>query len=77
MDEIELKDIKETVGDNVRNYRTKLSWSQEKLAEKSNLHRTYIGAVERGEKNVTIVNLEKISIALGVDIKDLFETQNK
>jgi len=77
VDEIELKDIKETVGDNVRNYRTKLSWSQEKLAEKSNLHRTYIGAVERGEKNVTIVNLEKISIALGVDIKDLFETQNK
>jgi len=37
------------------------------------LHRTYIGAIERGERNITIDNIEKISIALGVDIRQLFE----
>lgn len=67
------ENICKVLGNNIRNYRLNLSWSQEKLAEKSGLHRTYIGAVERGEKNITVVNLLKISDALGIDIKVLFE----
>ena len=46
-------------------------FSQEKLAELANLHRTYIGMIERAEKNITLINIEKIAHALNVDIKDL------
>lgn len=46
--------------------------SQEKLAVKAGVHRTYIGMIERGEKNVTIVNIEKLAKALNVSIKELF-----
>lgn len=45
--------------------------SQEKLAENANLHRTYIGMIERAEKNITLINIEKIALALNVEIKDL------
>lgn len=45
--------------------------SQEKLAEIANLHRTYIGMIERAEKNITLINIEKIAQALNVEIKDL------
>jgi transcriptional regulator with XRE-family HTH domain len=47
--------------------------SQEQLAEKANLHRTYIGMIERAEKNITILNIEKIANALEVNINSLFE----
>ena len=47
--------------------------SQEKLAEYAGLHRTYIGMVERAERNITLVNMEKIAKALRVEIKDLVE----
>ena len=45
--------------------------SQEKLAEQANLHRTYIGMIERAEKNITLINIEKIAKALNVEVKDL------
>lgn len=45
--------------------------SQEKLAELAGLHRTYIGMIERAEKNITLINIEKIALALKVEIKDL------
>lgn len=45
--------------------------SQEKLAELASLHRTYISLVERGERNITIDNMEKLALALGVQLREL------
>ena len=47
--------------------------SQEKLAEKAGVHRTYIGMIERSEKNITLLNMEKIARALNVEITDLLK----
>ena len=59
-------------GHEVQKARKKLGLSQEQLAEKAGLHRTYIGMIERAEKNITLCNVEKIANALEVSIKDLF-----
>ena len=56
-----------------QNNRDSGHWSQEKLAELANTKFSYIGAVERGEKNMSILTLERIANALGVPIGDLFE----
>ena len=58
-------------GKNVRYYRKKKKLSQEKLAELANLHRTYIGQIEGGNRNVALKNMAKLAKALGVSIKDL------
>lgn len=55
----------------IRDVRLSKGMSQEKLAELSDLHRTYISSVERGERNVTIDSMERLANALGVDIRDL------
>jgi transcriptional regulator with XRE-family HTH domain len=54
------------VGSNIKKYRKKLNMSQEKLADKAGLHRTYIGGIERGERNITLDSLQVIAIALNV-----------
>lgn len=59
-------------GERVRDLRKIQGLSQEELAFKADLHRTYIGMIERAEKNITLVNVEKIANALKVDIKELF-----
>ncbi|QYX31966.1 helix-turn-helix domain-containing protein [Sphaerospermopsis torques-reginae] len=59
-------------GQKIRQERLKQNLSQEELAEKANLHRTYISMIERAEKNITLINIEKISNALGVSISELF-----
>ena len=46
--------------------------SQEALAEKAGLHRTYIGMIERAEKNITLASIEKIARALGVPVREMF-----
>jgi transcriptional regulator with XRE-family HTH domain len=55
----------------VREERLSKGFSQEALAEAADLHRTYISSIERCERNVTVDNMERIAIALGVDISDL------
>ena len=59
-------------GQKVREERSRQGLSQEKLAKKAGVHRTYIGMIERAEKNITLENIEKIAHALGVNIRDLF-----
>ncbi|MFT0736814.1 helix-turn-helix domain-containing protein [Ralstonia wenshanensis] len=61
--------------ENVRHRRLALGLSQEQLAEKAGVHRTYIGMLERAEKNVTIYNIERIAIALQVEPGVLLQLQ--
>ncbi len=58
-------------GKKVRLYRLKKKLSQEKLAELTDLHRTYIGQIESGKRNVALMNISKIAKALGVSPRDL------
>jgi transcriptional regulator with XRE-family HTH domain len=59
------------LGENIRTYRQGMKWSQEKLAEKSDLHHNYIGDIERGEENVSVDALMRIATALKVHLRDL------
>ena len=68
-----MAEINKAVGSNIRRYREKKGLSQEKLAFEADLHRAYIGQIERGEKNIGLQNLEKITKALGIKISDLFK----
>lgn len=68
-----MSDIAKILGQRIRNYRTAKGLSQEKLAELSGCHPTYIGQIERGEKNATIESIEKISAALNISLSKLFE----
>lgn len=65
--------ITATFGKNVRKQRNEQSLSQEELASLSGLHRTYVGSVERGERNITLINAQKIADALHVPLTDLFK----
>lgn len=60
--------ITEILSANIKKLRAEKGLSQEELAGKCGLHRTYVGAVERGERNVTLSSLELIAIALDVDV---------
>ena len=66
-----MEDIRKFVGNNIRRIREEKKISQEQLAFLSEVHRTYISQVERGETNITIVTLQRIAIALEIDIKGL------
>lgn len=63
--------LNESLARNLRELRRASGLSQEALAARCGLHRTYIGAVERGERNITLRTLEKIATALNVDPLDL------
>jgi len=67
------KEILIYFGKRIKEERKKHNYSQEQLAEKAGLHRTYIGMIERAEKNITLVNIEKISKALKLNISEIFE----
>jgi len=69
-------EILKTFGERVRQLRKVKDISQEELAHRADLHRTYIGMIERAEKNITLLNIEKIANALEVKIQDLFKKNN-
>jgi len=55
----------------VRRLRKKKGWTQEDLAQRAELHRTYIGSIERHERNVSLLNVERIATAFGAKARDL------
>ncbi|MBI5614501.1 helix-turn-helix transcriptional regulator [Candidatus Gottesmanbacteria bacterium] len=66
------KDVLIKFGQKVREERLKRKLSQEEFADIAGVHRTYIGMIERAEKNITLENIEKIAKALNIKIADLF-----
>jgi len=67
-----IRQIRKSLGENVRMFRKKAGLSQERLAERADLHPVYIGQVERGQKAVSVEALWKISRALDIRMSDLF-----
>ena len=68
------KDILRKFGERIREERKKLNISQEELADRAGVHRTYIGMIERAERNITIINIYKISKALKIEPYKLLMT---
>ena len=68
-----MSDIAKAIGQRIRNFRTQKGLSQDKLAELAGVHPTYIGQLERGEKNATLESIERITSALKISLSDLFE----
>ena len=66
-------EILKKFGERVRQLRKQKDISQEELAHRADLHRTYIGMIERAEKNITLLNIEKIANALEVEVSDLLK----
>ena len=66
-------DILKVFGNRIRQLRLEMRLSQEELAEIAGVHRTYIGMIERAEKNITLCNIEKIASALNIRLTDLFD----
>lgn len=62
-------------GESVRRARHARGWSQERLAAESGLDRTYISGVERGVRNPSLLSQERIALALGLSLRDLFDGQ--
>ena len=58
-------------GQKVREERDRLGLSQEELAGRAGVHRTYVGIIERAEKNITLINIEKIAKALGLSLNEI------
>ena len=76
MAEETIPDIKQRFGRAIKKRRTELGISQEELAERADLHRTYIADIERGTRNVSLENIEKLAKALRIPIATLFANYN-
>ena len=72
-----MSDIAKIIGQRIRNYLTQKGLSQEKLAELAGCHPTYIGQLERGEKNATLESVEKIASAMDISLSELFDKLGK
>lgn len=71
-------DLKVAFGEAVRKFRVARGLSQEKLAERAGIHRTYIGDVERGLRNIALVNMHRIAAALEIPLSELIgETEKR
>jgi XRE family transcriptional regulator, regulator of sulfur utilization len=68
---VKIPKYRKILGENIRTHRRNAGWSQEKLAEKSDLHHNYIGDIERGEENVSVDALMRIANAMKVSIAEL------
>jgi transcriptional regulator with XRE-family HTH domain len=68
-------DLQRRLGRNLRSYRRDRGLSQEAFAEVLGVHRTYMGGVERGERNLTLRSVERIAAQLGVDPVELLEAE--
>lgn len=68
-----MNSIEERFGDRVRILRQGKSLSQEELAYKAGVHRTYLGGIERGERNPSLKNIDAIAKALDLDLSELFK----
>lgn len=66
-------DIRERFGDAVRTRREELNLTQEDLAERAGIHRTYLSDVERGSRNLSLINIERLAAALSLLISELFQ----
>ncbi len=64
-------DLQKKVGRNIRSYRQRRGLSQEAFAEALGVHRTYMGGLERGERNLTLRSLERIAEQMGVEVEEL------
>lgn len=64
-------DICKKFGDRVHKLRVAQGLSQEVLAQKAGLHRTYIGGIERGERNISLLNIQKLAIALKLSLSEM------
>lgn len=71
------KKLSAKFGEVIRELRKERNLSQEALADKADVHRTYIGMIERGEKNITLENIQKLAKALNVSLKSIFERLEK
>lgn len=69
-------DVKETLGKRIKFLRNEIGISQEELADRAEIDRTYITSVECGKRNISIVNIEKIAKALEVTLSKLFDFGN-
>ena len=67
------KNLRQVIALNIRKHRAKLHLSQEKLAENCGLHRTFIGSIERAERNITLSTLEAIAAGLNIEVVKLLE----
>ncbi len=70
------KTLCEAFGSRVRELRAKLGLSQEKFADRCGLHRTYMGGIERGERNPSLVNIARIAKGLGITLSELFASDD-
>ncbi|MBN8651776.1 MAG: helix-turn-helix transcriptional regulator [Cytophagales bacterium] len=71
------KKLSAKFGEVIRELRKERNLSQEALADKADVHRTYIGMIERGEKNITLENIQRLAKALNVSLKSIFERLEK
>ena len=60
-------------GQCVRKLREAKEWTQEELAERSGLHRTYIGSIERGERNLALLNIRRVASAFGLTLSEFLD----
>ena len=72
MEKAELQRVRKLLGERIRLLRKERGYSQEEFAHECEIHRTYMGDVERGERNIALDNMTKISKTLGIQLSELF-----